>query len=252
VMPPFPSIPKEDYSPTIISIDTQDAILAEIDWERRGPFLAAACGMRPGEIRALNIDDVYQDENGQFWIRISKAMQGQNAKKAAPRPKTRQHGDAPVSAELLKWISWRFDQVRPEERLRGEIPLFVNPIGRTADRRWLGDALREVWNRAWTRVGVKVRMYEGTKHATATDAIRRGVSERSIQAALRHADRRSTERYARLADTAGVELLRSPAHFQTISKPNSALLSARSLEGFGGSGRESNPPGPCRHNPHRI
>jgi site-specific recombinase XerD len=42
----------------------------------------------------------------------------------------------------------------------------------------------------------------------ATEAIRRGVSERALQAFLGHADVRSTRRYARLADQALVEVLK--------------------------------------------
>ena len=42
----------------------------------------------------------------------------------------------------------------------------------------------------------------------ATDAIRRGVSERHLQRFLGHASIESTRRYARLADNAMLEVLR--------------------------------------------
>ncbi|MCU0671133.1 MAG: hypothetical protein MUF70_17585 [Myxococcota bacterium] len=42
----------------------------------------------------------------------------------------------------------------------------------------------------------------------ATDAIRRGVSERALQRFLGHASVLSTRRYARLADNALIEVLR--------------------------------------------
>jgi len=53
-----------------------------------------------------------------------------------------------------------------------------------------------------------VSLYEGTKHSMATDAIRRGVSERALQRFLGHASVISTRRYARLADNALIEVLR--------------------------------------------
>jgi hypothetical protein len=49
------------------------------------------------------------------------------------------------------------------------------------------------------------RMYEGTKHTSATEALRGGRRLEEIQHALGHRDRRSTERYARLPDGARVE-----------------------------------------------
>ncbi len=52
-----------------------------------------------------------------------------------------------------------------------------------------------------------ISLYEGTKHSFATDAIRRGVSERLLQKFLGHANAESTRRYARLADTALVQVL---------------------------------------------
>jgi len=42
-------------------------------------------------------------------------------------------------------------------------------------------------------------MYEETEHAFGTDAVWRGVPLELVQKFLRHSDRRSTERYARLA-----------------------------------------------------
>jgi len=53
-------------------------------------------------------------------------------------------------------------------------------------------------------------LYEGTKHSFATDALLRGVPERSLQAYLGHADVRSTRRYARLSNQALIDVIRRP------------------------------------------
>jgi hypothetical protein len=74
--------------------------------------------------------------------------------------------------------------LKPKDKLRGTVPLFRNPDGYTTDRRWLPSALRRTWEGACRTVGIEVGLYEGTKHAFATDAIRRGVQERHIQAFL--------------------------------------------------------------------
>jgi site-specific recombinase XerD len=56
-------------------------------------------------------------------------------------------------------------------------------------------------------------MYEGTKHSFATDAVARGIPLEWVQKFLGHADRASTELYARLASSGLVSVLRaSDAH----------------------------------------
>jgi len=68
-----------------------------------------------------------------------------------------------------------------------------------------------VWRRAVEAAGLPhISLYEGTKHSFATDAIRRGVPERHLQRFLGHKNVQSTRRYARLADNALVEVLRTP------------------------------------------
>jgi hypothetical protein len=115
---------------------------------------------------------------------------------------------------LVEWIERQVDRHARLQRA----PLFVNP--RTG-RRWSHWALRDRWIRAAKSVGIEgVRLYEGTKHTMATDAVRRGVSERALQTFLGHSDARSTRRYARMSDEALVSVLRP-----TPSSPNSVDLS---------------------------
>ena len=76
-------------------------------------------------------------------------------------------------------------------------------------RRWSQWGLMNRWKTAAESVGAfGVTLYPGTKHTMATDAIRRGAPERSVQAFLVHADVRSTRRYARLSADALVGVLR--------------------------------------------
>lgn len=92
-------------------------------------------------------------------------------------------------------------------RLTGA-PLFVNP---KTGKRWSHWALRDAWLKATRSVGIHdTRLYEGTKHTMATDAVRHGVSERALQTFLVHTDVRSTRRYARLSEAALVSVLRPP------------------------------------------
>jgi hypothetical protein len=62
---------------------------------------------------------------------------------------------------------------------------------------------------AAAKVGVRVRMYEGTKHSSAPAWLAQGSSLQMIQRMLRHADSRSTERYEHdeMAHRAGTRIL---------------------------------------------
>lgn len=201
-VPVFPRVPVDEYVPRTTTLDVQDAIIAEIPEDRRGAFLACRLGVRPGEARALNVADYVRASR---VLTVRAAMKGGSSK--APRRSTKERNVRPmrVDDELAEWIE---KHVAAEGALTGT-PLFVNPTARHAGKRWIGSALRREWNRAAARVGVSIRMYEGTKHTTATEALRAGRRMEDIQAALGHKDRKSTERYARMAEIAPVgELFR--------------------------------------------
>jgi integrase len=193
---PLPRV--DEHQPRILSIEDQDRILDAIPEERRGIFLALAhLGLRPGEARALEVAD-YRDG----WLTIDKAIKG--AARSAPirGTKTGRGKRLPVGPVLLDWIErW----VDPRGRFT-DTPLFLN---RNTGKRWSHWALRDTWLGAARSVGIHdARLYEGTKHTMATDAVRRGVSERALQTFLGHTDIRSTRRYARLSEEALISVLR--------------------------------------------
>ena len=110
-----------------------------------------------------------------------------------------------MSQPLRDWIETHVD---PKARLKRE-PLFVNP---RSGNPWAHKALQDVWNRAVKAAGLPpISLYNGTKHTSATDAIRRGVPERHLQRFLGHASIEATRRYARLAGNAMLEVLPNPA-----------------------------------------
>ncbi len=236
LIPEFPVIPTDEHNPTIISTETQSRVLAAVPEDRRGAFLAAArLGLRPGEIRALNADD-YHDG----WLTISKAVKGPNSTAPTRGTKTRKVRRVPVDDDLRGWIERRLTDVRPEERLQGPVPLLPNPTARNAEKRWIANAPREEWNRACRKVGVRVRMVEGTKHAFATDALRRGATKDKIQKFLGHADQRSTDRYAKLADGALVDVLPTPDLSLACRWPENGQKKTSKDGDFWRGGRDSN------------
>jgi len=195
---PWPKVP--EHSPQILPPAVVDAVLAEIPEERRGPFYAMAdMGLRPGEARAL---DVAHFDFSEGWLTVSKAVKGPRLDSPIRETKTGTIRRVPVSARLSDWIKLHVDK---QGRLR-QTPLFMNPATQT---RWTHSAFRRTWVAACQGAGVEgVSLYEGTKHSFATDAIRRGVPERSLQRMLGHRDVASTRRYAVLGDDALVYVLR--------------------------------------------
>jgi integrase len=194
---PWPKVPERERR--VLSIEDQEAILAAIAEADRGIFLAlATLGLRPNEARALEVSD-YRDGK----IVIDKKACGPNVDAAVVRgTKTRYARTVPVGEELAAWIA----QHVPREARLSRRRLFV--LSSTGEA-WSHWSLVDHWRGACRAVGVAgVSLYPGTKHTMATDAIRRGVPERSVQAMLGHQDPRSTRIYARLGDQALVQVLR--------------------------------------------
>jgi site-specific recombinase XerD len=104
---------------------------------------------------------------------------------------------------LTDWVDkW----VKPH-RIKG--PLFTNPRGRTAEKRWITDSLEDTWNTAAESVGVKINLYNGTKHTCATEILQRA-PKHVVQALLGHADIRSVDNYGRVNTTTLADVIRKP------------------------------------------
>lgn len=203
-VPRFPSIPRSEYAPTIINRDTQDAILEAIPWNQRGVFLAMAHTLRPGEARAVELRDC---RDGDLLVR--RAVKGRHPDSPVRDAKERNIRVVGSDDRLRAWIEWRLAQLTPAEKLKGTGRLFVNPDGRDPEGRWSHDAIANVWGAACRKVGVKgVSPYTGTKHATATDLLRRGETLETVRKFLGHRDARSTERYAKLDDRSVSDAMR--------------------------------------------
>jgi integrase len=168
---------------------------------------------------------------------VDKAMKGTASDSPIRGTRAGKAKRLPVGDELAEWIE---DHVDPSEPLV-RAPLFTNP--RTGVR-WSHWALRDRWIKAGKAVGIEgVRLYEGTKHTMATDAVPRGVSERALQTFLGHSDARSTRRYARMSDEALVSVLRprDEPRDEDLSLACSPIATPRNSERKWRPQRESNP-----------
>lgn len=207
-IPAFPEISLPIHVPTIISQRTQFLIIEQIPWDRRGIFLAQVLGVRPGEARAM-ATKAYTSREGNPGILVSCAMKGPKAKSPLGSTKTGDFGWIPIIIpELDAWIRWRLEQ---KTGCWMSSALFPNPKARSPHnplKRWTHDALYCAWNKAAKAVGVKVSLYEGLKHSSATAWRSSGVQLETIQRMLRHADPRSTAIYSKLTDSGLIEAFR--------------------------------------------
>ena len=116
----------------------------------------------------------------------------------------------PVPEDLRDWLE---DQLSAERRIDGEAFLFQNPDAYNAAGQWSETAMRRTWYAACAAVGIKVSLYEGTKHSTATALKAAGVEDRVLAHAAGHSDVRSIQRYAKLE----TEVIRSA--FARLASP---------------------------------
>lgn len=198
-IPAIPAIPVDEYMPTLIDRNTQAAILDAIPEHRRGIFLCMALmGVRPNEARALQVQDYENPTGHDGWLVVRRACKGPNLKDPIRGTKTRKIRRLPMPEELQIWIALYVHATEPTHLL------FPNPAVQP-NTIHTHRSLYDVWRTACKKVGVKVSLYEGCKHAFATDAVNNGdggggVPLPVLQKYLGHSDIRSTERYAKYAD----------------------------------------------------
>ena len=198
-IPEFPTVAVPQHPYVKGSPKTRRMLLAAVPEPRRGAFLAAALGIRPGEVRALNVGDYDAEERE---LIIARAMKTPSATDASGPTKGLRCRTLPIPDELHEWV------VRHRADAPASAPLFPNPTGRSRDRRWDGKALAMEWLRACREAGVRVPMYEALKHGFATELVERGVDLGSVQRFLGHADRHSTDHYTHRATRGLVHVLK--------------------------------------------
>jgi integrase len=133
-VPEFPTITVPEYTPTIVSPLTQDAILEAIPEPERGAHLVAALmGLRSGEARALAPGDyVPGDVDRPPMLRITKAMKTLSANGVPGPTKNKRNRILSVPDVVVDWIEAHWDA---EARIAAvpEDAMFANP---RSGKRW--------------------------------------------------------------------------------------------------------------------
>jgi hypothetical protein len=206
-IPRFPWPEPDEYVPRVVSLDVQAQILAAIPDARRGIFLALArLGLRPSEARVARIVDWRGDE-----LRIHRGAKDRRVGGREGGTKKRRGSKLlPIPADPADLREWLERHVPPELRLaEPEGYLFRNPDGERGQ--WGPTSMTRAWRAACDQVGVRVSLYEGTKHSFGTAAKAAGVEDRVLAHIFGHSDTRSVARYGRLElDTVRSALGRLP------------------------------------------
>jgi integrase len=213
-VPERPQVEVPEHAPVLLSAETVAAILEAIPDEDRGVFLAMALlGLRPGEARGAPAT-AYRDG----WLTVAAAAKDGRAAGEVRGTKTRRVRRLPVPEILAEWIEQHVPAAR---RLDPREPLFQNARARARPRRYGHGVLKRIWNEACERAhgkGVRFPLYEGTRHSFATNLLASGVPRHVVQKFLGHTSEKTSERYAKLADGALVEVLKSSQKFLKADK----------------------------------
>lgn len=180
-LPIFPKLEHEEPVTKWIDETDQRRVLAEIKDPVKYAFYLFLKwqGCRPSEGRALRWEKVDLKEGR---VIISAAMDV-NAYK--PYTKERNIRYLPLHPEVI-------EALRKLPRNLSGFVFMVNgkPIS--------VKSASESWQRAAKRAGIEVTCYEGTRHSLASQAVNRGVPERTIGDMLGHKTLKSTRRYAKM------------------------------------------------------
>jgi integrase len=179
--PVFQSINVPDPVVNFTDIEDQETVLTEIPrvhWPIM--WFIAKQGVRTGEARALQWDDVYLEKDLVCIRRTFSENELRETTKGG-------HGDwLPLHPKVKELL---------QELPRGTSGFVFTYKG----RRYSESMPRKLWNAACKKVGIKgLNLYEGTRHTIGSDAVRRGLSIYDVKDALRHKDIRTTQKYAHL------------------------------------------------------
>lgn len=189
-LPPFPKLWREGRK--LADAPTGDEVAAMMEhasgWLRIAIALAAYAGLRCGEVRALEVQDV---DLAASVLRVRRAFSGASVL----TPKSGHERVVPIANELRAVLV---------EATRAKLPrarLVLNERGHTPSRQNVLTALRRLQDRHELRA----RSFHSLRHSFCSTLIRRGASVEAVRLLAGHSDLATTQRYvhAEAADLAG-------------------------------------------------
>jgi integrase len=189
VVPGFPEMPKSKMREQFIDEESLFTIQENIRRYREPILLAIMYVMRPCEVRALKWKDIdFKAKTITIQRHFSKNVLLPGRKKATS-PNDRGY-------------KLTFDLFDEAIEILSNVPRSINPDDFVFRSIHGGpvqhEALRLAWKEAVKNAKLPhITLYEGTRHARASQLLKAGVSMDVIKILLGHTDSRTTERYAR-------------------------------------------------------
>jgi integrase len=176
-IPVFPQITPPESPIECISRTDQEKALGQL---RQHPIFSFMVyhPIRPGEARALKVKDFNLED---MTVHIERAF---SLKELRSR-KNKKDYYLPIASAFDISV------------LKGKLPetfVFTNQAGRP----YKAENLRRIWHRACEKAGLPhIKLYNGTRHSTATDSLRKTGSLYKVSKLLGHSSMKMTEKYAR-------------------------------------------------------
>lgn len=188
-IPDFPDLKPEETKTIWMGEDEQETILQCIPEKHRPIFLfMMRQGVRPGEARALRFEDIDWKNR---TVTICRTFSNN---KCQEKTKTRKIRVLPLDDEV-------YDMLKAFGTIQGFVFTYD---GKPYSER---TRLNKVWKAAVDTAGLKhVKMYAGTRHSFASQAVNRGVPLNLIGDFLGHTNTKTTRRYAHL-DVSGLKIV---------------------------------------------
>ena len=183
IMPEFEKIDVPEPAIKTIDMDEQDKIIAAIpdQMDRTFILLTARLMLRPCEPRALYWEDI---DFKHHRVTICRHF---SLNEIRPATKSKNVKTLPLDVELEQAL------LALPRHLTSPF-VFWKRNGQSFSESWA----RKLWARACNEQGVKISLYQGTKHSSATEAVNR-VGVDATQEFLGHTNRAMTKRYAKVS-----------------------------------------------------
>jgi integrase len=179
-VPKFVSVDVPEYAFQVISRETQIELLSHIPAEHQPIFtFLFNQGIRPSEARALKWKDIEGDT-----CTIRRTWSNHQLRE---RTKTKQVRKIYLFHETVAALPRR---TFPEN--------FVFTHGVKLVRQYSKTFLNDLFQAACEKIGVKITLYEATKHSWSTLMYREGVDIKLIQKYHGHSSAKMTERYTKI------------------------------------------------------